>query len=86
MANGVVIPAANEVNLVLRDEVVDAVEAGEFHIWSVDTVEEALELFTGREAGVLDTEGAYPPDSIYGRVMAQVENFDRILAEREGPG
>ncbi len=83
---GVVIPAANEVNLVLRDEVVDAVEAGEFHIWSVDTVEEALELFTGREAGVLDTEGAYPPDSIYGRVMAQVENFDRILAEREGPG
>lgn len=81
---GVVIPAANLVHLVLRDEVVEAVEAGSFHIWSVDTVEEALELFTGREAGTPDASGGYPPDSVYGRVMAQVEEFDRILAEREG--
>ena len=83
---GLVIPAANVIDLVLRDDVVEAVEAGKFHIWSVDTVEEALELFTGREAGTPDAEGAYHPDSVYGRVMAQVAEFDRILAEREGMG
>ena len=79
---GVVIPAANEINLVLRDDVVEAVADGSFHIWIIETIDEAIELFTGVAAGTPDDDGVYPPDTVYGRVMAQLQTFDRILAER----
>jgi predicted ATP-dependent protease len=46
----VVIPAINVPNLMLADEVVDAVRRGEFHIWAVDGVDEGIELLTGRPA------------------------------------
>ena len=77
-----VLPAANEVNLVLRDDVVDAVAAGRFHVWSIKTVDEALALFTGVAAGEADGDGEYPPETVYGRVMAQLHTFDEVLAER----
>ena len=83
-SQGVVIPRANEEHLVLRPEVAQAVAEGRFHIWSVETVDEAVALFTGLEAGAPDTAGNYPPDSVYGRAMAQIETFDRILKERVG--
>jgi predicted ATP-dependent protease len=79
---GVVIPRPNAVNLVLRDEVRDAVAAGQFHIYTVERVEDAIELLTGVPAGVLDATGEYPPDSVYGRVVTTLERFDRTLAER----
>ena len=44
-------PRRNVKNLMLRREVVEAVEAGRFHVWAVSTVDEALELLTGRPAG-----------------------------------
>ncbi len=79
---GVIVPQANERNLTLRDEVVEAVRAGQFHIWSVATVDEAVALFTGVPVGELDDKGDYPPDSVYGRCMARLTAFDRILTER----
>ena len=81
-SQGVVLPAANEANLVLRDEVAEAVAEDRFSLWSIESVDEAVELFTGTPAGVPDAEGAYGTDTVYGRVMAQLESFDRILAER----
>ena len=80
---GVVLPAANETHVILRDELADAVADGQFHVWSVTRVEEAIELFMGRPAGEPDTDGTYPADSVFGLVMTQLEAFDRILAERE---
>ncbi|MGH6954717.1 MAG: Lon protease family protein, partial [Alphaproteobacteria bacterium] len=82
-SQGVVIPAANELNIVLHDEVAEAVAQGRFHILSVSTVEDALEVLTGASPGELGLDGAYPADSLYGRVTAQLQSFDRILAERE---
>ena len=79
---GVAIPAANEADLVLRDEIAEAVAAGRFHVWSIATVEEAIELFTGHPAGERDADGLYPPDSVYSRVAAELATFDRILTER----
>lgn len=79
---GVIVPQANERNLTLRDEVVDAVRAGQFHIWSVTTVDEAIALFTGVPTGAADAEGNYPADTVYARVLARLANFDRILTER----
>ena len=79
------IPKANEASLVLRDGIVEAVAAERFHIWSVETIGEALELFLGHPAGVADANGDYPADTVYGRVAAELDRFDAILrGRREG--
>ncbi|MCE2509567.1 MAG: AAA family ATPase [Alphaproteobacteria bacterium] len=79
---GVVIPAANEPHLLLRDEVTEAIEKKKFHLWSVKTIEEAIELFTGVPAGTPDGKGNYPPDTVFGKVMTQLKAFDRTLSAR----
>jgi predicted ATP-dependent protease len=79
---GVVLPLRNEPNLVLRDEVRDAVAEGRFHLYSVSRAEEAIELFTGCPAGAMDAAGNYPADSVYGRVMARLTRFDTTLTAR----
>jgi len=79
---GVVIPATNAANVILRDPVVEAIEKGRFHIWSVKNIEEAIELFTGVKAGRQRQDGSYQPGTVYARVMEQLEAFDVILKER----
>ncbi|RTZ17235.1 ATP-binding protein [Vibrio aquaticus] len=65
-SQGVIIPRSNMHNLMLRPDIVKAVEKGEFHIWAIDHVTEAIELFTGKPAGTPTEEGSYPIDTIYG--------------------
>jgi predicted ATP-dependent protease len=79
---GVILPSQNEANLVLRDEVRDAVAAGRFHLYSVVRAEEAIGLLTGMPVGSIDAAGNYPANSIYGRVMATLERFDSMLSAR----
>ncbi len=74
---GVLIPGANEKNLMLRRDVVDAVRKGKFHIYRVQTIEEGLEILTGRSVGTLDADGQYPPDSLYGRAQKKLEDYAR---------
>ena len=83
-SQGVAIPKANENNLVLRSEIADAIARKRFHIYSVETIDEAVELFLGRPAGTRGKTGDYPPDSVYGRVSLELERYDRIL--RAGSG
>jgi predicted ATP-dependent protease len=79
---GVIIPHTNEQNATLRDDVVEAVSAGRFHIWSVQSIGEAIEILTGVPAGVPDAAGNFPPESVSGRVYARLVEYDRILTER----
>ncbi len=79
---GVLVPAANEQHLVLRDEVAASVAAGTFHIWSALAIEDAIELFTGLKAGTPDADGVYPDDTLYGRVQRTLAAFDRSLIAR----
>ena len=79
---GVIVPLTNERNLTVRDEVAEAIAAGQFHLWSVTTIEEAITLFTGVPAGEMDAKGSYPKGTVYERVMARLAEFDRILTER----
>jgi lon-related putative ATP-dependent protease len=53
---GVLLPASNVQNLMLKQEVVQAVKEGKFHIWSVETIEEGITILTGMEAGSADEE------------------------------
>lgn len=62
------IPATNTANLMLREDVVEAVAANRFRVYSVSSVDEAMQLLTGVSAGVADELGTFPPDSVNGRV------------------
>ncbi|HLF90067.1 MAG TPA: ATP-binding protein [Anaerolineales bacterium] len=80
---GVVIPASNVKNLMLRDEVVQAVEAGQFHLWAIKTVDEGLEIFTGMEAGEREEDGTYPEGSFNRAVMEKLEAFGEVVKEKK---
>ncbi len=72
---GVLIPAANVENLMLRRDVVEASAAGQFHVYPVRTVDEGIALLTGLPAGEADEAGEYPPDSINGRIVARLKKL-----------
>ena len=72
---GVILPKANVHNLVLRPNVVAACEAGQFHIWAVDRIEQALEIFMGVPAGEADEEGEYPHDTVLGQAMDMLHEY-----------
>jgi predicted ATP-dependent protease len=65
---GVLIPAANVTDLMLDERVVSAVRARRFRVWPVGTVDEAMELLTGRAAGTRGSDDIYPVRSVNGHV------------------
>lgn len=69
-SHGVVIPAASVRHLMLREDVVDAARAGRFHIYPVNTVDEAMTVLTGVPAGEPDAKGAMPRGSLNYKVAA----------------
>ena len=75
---GVLIPKRNVKNLVLKEEVIEAVEQGLFNIYAVSTVEEGIEILTGVEAGKLTPEGVYPKGSINCLVDMRLQEMAEI--------
>ena len=69
---GVLIPKANVRHLMLRDDVVAAAKAGQFHIYAVSDVDEAIELLTGIPAGIPDEQGNIPEGSMNHLVSTQI--------------
>ena len=69
---GVLIPESNVKNLMLRRDVLDAVRDGRFHVYAVSTIAQGIETLTGVKAGERGKNGAFPPDSINGRVEARL--------------
>ncbi len=80
---GVIIPQANRRHLMLREEVLQAVEQGRFHIWAVDTIDEAITLLTGMEAGQRQADGTFPAGSFHHAVVQRLEAFSRLLRRDE---
>lgn len=72
---GVIIPASNVVNLMLREDIVDAVQEGRFHIWPVQTIDEGIELLTGVPAGVPDEKGEYPEGTVHYTVQKRLREL-----------
>ncbi len=73
--HGVLIPRSNVKHLMLRNEVIEAVEEGKFHIYPIETVDQGIELLTGMPAGDRDENGRYPEDSVNGRVQAALNEM-----------
>src|SRR5690606_11146292 len=65
---GVIIPRANVENLMLKEEVAQAVAEGRFHVWAVDRVDEGIEILTGVPAGRPGRGGRYRENSVFGLV------------------
>ena len=63
----------------LRDEVVEAVRLGEFHIWVAEQVDDALHLLSGMPCGVPDSSGMYPEGSLHRLVSMRLEQYARAL-------
>ena len=74
-AQGVIIPATNVINLMLREDVVQAARDGQFHIWPVSTIDEGLYLLTGVPAGALDARGEYPAGTVHHAVMTRLQEL-----------
>ncbi|WP_114416435.1 Lon protease family protein [Marinospirillum perlucidum] len=72
---GVIIPQQNVTQLMLREEVREAVEAGQFHIWAVSQVEEAVQLLLDKPAGQLTEKGEWPKNSVYGKIAARLDHL-----------
>jgi predicted ATP-dependent protease len=82
---GVLIPATNVDALMLRADVVDAIRAGQFHVYAVSTVESAIELLTGVPAGAAagpSGDARFPEGSVYGRAEARLARFYEALVAR----
>lgn len=75
---GVLIPAANVKHLMLRRDVVAAAENGQFHIYAVDHVDQAMAILTGVPAGEAGADGQYPMESINRRVAARVAGLSAL--------
>jgi lon-related putative ATP-dependent protease len=84
-AQGVILPADNRDHLMLKDEVVEAVAQGKFHIFPVRAIEEAMELLTGLPAGKRLKNGCFSGGSLYRLVDERLTELVE-LAERYGNG
>jgi predicted ATP-dependent protease len=78
---GVLIPASNVKHLMLRQDVVEAVAAGRFRIYPVETIDQGIELLTGVPAGVRGADGKFPANSINGLIEAKLNLFLRKARE-----
>jgi predicted ATP-dependent protease len=82
---GVVMPTLNVKNLMLKQEVVEAVRQGKFHIYAVGTIDEGIEVLTGVPAGKKKKDGAYPSGSINYLVDKRLKEMAKKLREFAGP-
>jgi lon-related putative ATP-dependent protease len=81
---GVMIPRRNLKHLMLRDDVIEAVEKGKFHIWAVSTVEEGIEILTDIKAGKSKADGSYPKDTINFKVDERLKHLAETFKEFSG--
>ena len=78
---GVMIPASNLSNLMLKEEVLQAAREGMFHIWPVTTIEEGIQVLTGMQAGQPDTDGGYPEGSLFRKVDERLKFMAETMAK-----
>ena len=76
---GVIIPKTNVINLMLNTEVIEAVERGDFAIYAVESIDQALELLMATPAGTMSRTGRYPRKSIHGLALAKLSHFAQLL-------
>jgi lon-related putative ATP-dependent protease len=82
-SQGVLMPASNVEDLMLREDVLEAVTAGKFHIWPVGKIEEGIEVLTGMSAGVRNGDGAFAGGTVFAKVDERLGKMARVMKEFE---
>ena len=82
-SQGVMIPALNKTDLMLREDVVAAVKAGKFHIYAVKTIDEGIEILTGRKAGRRLKSGNFQKDTVHALADDRLRRYLRDLTTSE---
>jgi predicted ATP-dependent protease len=78
---GVLIPASNVKHLMLREDVIEAVEDGKFHVYPIETIDQGMGILTGMPAGEPDEAGNYPEGTVNHRIQSRLEEMaDKRLA------
>jgi lon-related putative ATP-dependent protease len=78
---GVMIPESNIQNLMLKEEVVEAVKAKKFHVYAVKTINEGIEVLTGVESGEKHSDGSFPEGSVNAQVDKELKKMVNKLKE-----
>jgi len=63
----------------LKQEVIDAVKEGKFHIWAISTIEEGIDILMGKEAGTQQADGPYPVGTFFRRVDERLVELGEIV-------
>jgi lon-related putative ATP-dependent protease len=82
-SHGVIIPQRNVKHLMLKHEVIDALKDGLFTIFSIDRMEEGLEILTGMPAGVLGPDGTYPENTINNLIVKRLTEISKALEAKK---
>lgn len=80
---GVMIPKQNIKNLMLKEEVLHAVQNNEFHIYAIGAIDEGIEILTGREPGRMDESGEYPEGSINYLIVNKLRKMSEIKESKD---
>lgn len=83
---GVIIPAANQSQLMLRQDIVEAAGDGQFRVYAISHVDQAMQLLTGLDPGVADAEGAFPLESANGQVQLKLAEWFSLRQQLAGGG
>ncbi|MFW6185804.1 MAG: Lon protease family protein [Halobacteriota archaeon] len=81
---GVLIPHSNVQNLMLKEEVINAVREGKFHVYPVETIDQGIEILTGVKAGALQPDGTFEPDTVNYMVDKRLREISETLKEYQG--
>jgi ATP-dependent Lon protease len=76
---GVIIPAENVEDLMLREDVIGAVREGKFHVYPVKRIEEGIEILTGQRAGGRTTKGKFEPGTVFALANARLAQMAKML-------
>ncbi|HEY9052579.1 MAG TPA: ATP-binding protein, partial [Gammaproteobacteria bacterium] len=74
----VIIPQSNIKNLMLRNDIHEAVETDQFQVYAVSTIDELMGLLTGMEAGEADAKGQYPDNTFNGQIQQRLQQLTEL--------
>jgi ATP-dependent Lon protease len=80
---GVMMPESNVEDLMLREDILDAVAAGKFHIWPVSKIEQGIEILTGCTAGQKKSDGRFEEGTVFALMDERMRDMARTLKEFE---
>ncbi|OGF62242.1 MAG: hypothetical protein A2Y62_14030 [Candidatus Fischerbacteria bacterium RBG_13_37_8] len=84
-SQGVVIPSKNVRNLMLRKEVIQSIAEEKFHIYSVENIDDVIEIFADMTPGKKEADGTYQVDSFHWRVDSKLKEYSKVLKPSKGP-